>query len=59
MADPLRRLLESDEKAKEYYDGLPYYTKDEVKKHADEIDSAASLKLFVKTFTQNDSFRGA
>jgi len=59
MADPLRRLLESDEKAKEYYDGLPCYTRDEVKKHAEEIDSAASLKLFVETFTKDDSFRGA
>lgn len=59
MADQLRHLLESDEKAKEYFDGLPYYTRDEVKKHAEEIDSAASLKLFVETFTQDDSFRGA
>lgn len=59
MADQLGRLLESDEKAKKYFDLLPYYTRNEVKKHADEIDSAASLKLFVETFTQDDSFRGA
>ncbi|MCI1965819.1 MAG: hypothetical protein LKJ17_06780 [Oscillospiraceae bacterium] len=59
MADQLGRLLESDKQAKEYFDALPYYTRDEVKKHAGEIESAASLKLFVETFTQNDSFRGA
>jgi hypothetical protein len=59
MADQLRHLLESDEQAKGYFDSLPYYTREEVKKHAGEIDSAASLKLFVETFTQDDSFRGA
>lgn len=59
MADQLEHLLKSDENAKKYFDALPYYTRNEVKKHADGIDSAASLKLFVETFTQNDSFRGA
>ncbi len=59
MADQLGCLLESDPQAKQYFDTLPPYTRDEVKKHAGEIDSAASLKLFVETFTANDSHRGA
>lgn len=59
MADQLRHLLELDAKAKEYYETLPQYAREAVEKHADEIDSAASMKLFAETFMEDDSYRGA
>lgn len=59
MADQLRRLLESDQNAKQYFESLPQYAREAVKKHADEIQSATSMKLFAETFMSDDSFRGA
>jgi hypothetical protein len=59
MADQLRRLLEADQNAKKYFESLPQYAREAVKKHADEIESAASMKLFAETFMSDDSFRGA
>lgn len=51
--------MELDAKAKEYYETLPQYAREAVEKHADEIDSAASMKLFAETFMEDDSYRGA
>lgn len=59
MIEEIHWLLESDSEAKKYYSTLPRYAREAVDKHASEIDSFRSMRLFAETFMQDDSYRGA
>ncbi len=59
MINDLNNLLETDAEAQQYFISLPKYAQEAVHKHGDKISTADGLHLFVETFMQDDSFRGA
>ncbi|OCN00260.1 MULTISPECIES: hypothetical protein [Caproicibacter] len=59
MADQLGRLLDSDPKAKEYFETLPQYAREAVRKHAEQIDGVKSMRLLAESYMKDDSYRGA
>ena len=59
MTNDLNNLLQADSEAEQYFISLPKYAQEAVRKHADRISTADALHLFVETFMQDDSYRGA
>jgi len=59
MSNDLNYFLQADPEAQKYYLSQPKYVQEAINKHVTEINNADALHLFVETFLQDDSYRGA
>jgi hypothetical protein len=50
----LNDLLRDNKEANAYFENLPAYVKDAIRKRADNINSFASLKTYANNLTQGD-----
>jgi hypothetical protein len=51
----LNELLKSDSTAREYYDSLPTYVKDQINSRGDAVNSMASLQDYSENLLRGDN----
>ncbi|WP_312693066.1 hypothetical protein [Caproiciproducens sp.] len=59
MPQNLNDLLKSDPQAQRFFESLPKYAQEAVRRHTEEITTTDGLRLFTETFMQDDSYQGA
>ncbi len=51
----LNALLKGDPKAKQYYDSLPDYVKEQIASRGENVNSMASLQDYAENLTRGDN----
>jgi len=51
----LNALLKGDPKAKQYYDSLPDYVKEQISSRGENVNSMASLQDYAENLTRGDN----
>ncbi len=51
----LNALLKGDAKAKQYYDSLPDYVKEQISSRGENVNSMASLQDYAENLTRGDN----